>query len=497
MNWKKYVTTQNWIVLFFILQPMIDIYRTMIGDVIDIFGISLLEMINLVFLAVLCCKLFIGDQKKMSWLVLAGYVVVMGGYLILHYRNMVSFDTSILSTKQYSLFQETYYITRLYFLPVFAFYLFMKAAVTTSLFTRIVQISVAIICGVIVCSDLYGISLVAYPTEMQKEFIHGNFLQWFSLAGGDSFDSYTAKGWFFSANQLSAILLILSPVIIKETLERCNLKNISLFILLGLSMVMLGTKTASYGFLGIAMAVFLLSIFFQLLEHHKIKNYKALLCVLLLTVACGGLLTKSPIIMKNSEPESEQREQPASESFSFENEGSLSVADYIRTYCWNYYIQPQLLDVYQVEKDTAFWVDKVERDVRLNSNYRLIKTEIFDRVFERSNRTSDKLLGIGTVESLYNEKDYLFQYYCFGLGGLLLFIGPFILALLIGAARVLMQFKKLFHFETAVLGMSLCIALLLPYFTGHVFGIVFPMYFIALIAATFINHTKQVKDDHK
>lgn len=486
MNKLNKTFIEKAILVFFVIQPLLDMYRSIFGDVIEIFGLSLLEILNFLILGVLLIVIYVNDKHKKKWLFFIGYLVILLIYLILHYKNMVTFSSDLLEIKTFSFFQESYYICRLYFMPILALFILLKAHMKDSSFIRFINLTIVIICSCIIITNLFKLGLVAYATEAQKELLHGSILDWFSLEPHMHLDAYTSRGWFSSANQLSAILLILSPIVIGNTIEKLNFKNFSLFIMIIVSMLMLGTKTASYGIFAIIIVTMALWIFINVWKIHKVPQMKSLSCIMIIFCCALGILMKAPIVMKNQNTEIELRETPSIESFDFENSDNMSFADFIKSYCWNYYIQPQLLEIYPVEKDESFWMDKINRDIRLNSDFRLIKTEILNRVIERSDRFSDKLLGIGTLESLYNEKDYLFQYYSYGIVGILLFIFPFIAVLIYGGIKILTNLKNLFTFRNCSIGMSLCIALLLPYFTGHVFGIVFPMYYISMIAAYFV-----------
>ena len=86
-----------------------------------------------------------------------------------------------------------------------------------------------------------------------------------------------------------------------------------------------------------------------------------------------------------------------------------------------------------------------------------------------------------TLNFMDMERDYVYQYYLFGIVGLLLFICPYFFIIVYLIFRVLYNFKNHFNFMTYLKVMSPLLGLAIAYLSGHVFGWVSPMMWLAII----------------
>ena len=147
-----------------------------------------------------------------------------------------------------------------------------------------------------------------------------------------------------------------------------------------------------------------------------------------------------------------------------------------------YMINEYFLKLYPVDKDSEFWLGIIKRDKALNNDSRLMKTDILKRIYERNNNPNDKLYGMGyTLNFLDLERDYYYQYYIFGIFGLLLFICPYFIVLGYLVFRGSLNFKNNFKLTVLLCIMSVCFGLLIAYYSGHVFGWVGPMMILVLM----------------
>ena len=486
------------VIMFFIFQPVMDMYMAFFKELVEIVGISINVFINLLLIGIMFVHFLVNCQSKKDIFPYLPYLVLCVIYTILHYINMTKFQDGIFNRETYGFFKETYYLFRLYFLPVLLMFLLYKMNIRKDILVNIVKYSVLGICLIIILSNIFCISLVSYSDEMANEFIKGNIFNWFGFKAGTDFDSYTSKGFFISANQVSAILLLLSPIVIKEAMTKHTWKEYGIVVVLVITMIMLGTKTSGFGILLAIVAVIGMMLFFKILKKYQGELLKPVLSMVVILLIGGILLGYSPMFRKTygnikAEPEDRPVEGDIQELIG--KDDSLTITEFIKTHSWNYYIQEQLLEIYPIEKDLPFWIDKVTRDVRLNSNFRIIKTEIFERILERNNNPLDPVLGIGYSDELYNEKDYLYQYYEFGIAGVILFIGPFIAAFIYAGAMLLGKYKIYFTVENCTYAASLVIGLILPYITGHVFGVTFVMSYLSLVAALLLRSIKQTNQE--
>ncbi|MBQ9011210.1 MAG: O-antigen ligase family protein, partial [Bacilli bacterium] len=189
------------------------------------------------------------------------------------------------------------------------------------------------------------------------------------------------------------------------------------------------------------------------------------------------------------------KERPLKEKLKKKHKATdKSFAKFVEDNAWYFFIEPQLLDIYPVNNDKEFWQYIITRDLRLNTNYRIIKTDIYNRIFERNDNKFDYALGIGYNDVLTTERDYAMQVYYFGVVGVLILIGPFILSILYCCYRVLRYQQKFFKLDVLIVLMGNFIGIMVPYLTGHVFGIVFPMTYIVLNTLLILT---MVRDDEK
>lgn len=481
----------TWMTVFILLQPMIDIYRHLFGGGIEILGISLLELINYMLILLLVILLFLRDGWKKHYFWFVGYLFIVGIYCVIHSYNVSLFDASLLNRQTYSLVKETYYIARTYMLPLVFLVLVYKSRLDKVKFYRIISISTFLIAGMIIVTNLLGMSLTAYGDEFSKQMIQGNMFSWFQFKEGMDFELYTSKGWFSSANQISGVLFILCPLVIKQMLEEVNVKNVVLAFMCMVSMIMLGTKTATFGFFIVLFVLILAAVVLGKLKFGDLRLKSILGALSILLILGSLLLYHSPYLhlnAKSAESSGEEREiQVDEEELAEYRAHADSLEEYINKYYWNYYIQDQLIAIYPVENDLEFWEDKITRDVSLNQNYRLIKTELLQRIVERNHQPLDELFGIGYMDKIDNERDYVYQSFLFGKVGVALFIGPYLLIFLYA---VIKWKKNRFSFEGMALLCSCGIAITVPYVTGHMFGIAYVMTYISFIYA----YTLKVKE---
>ena len=488
------INIEKIILIFFFLQPFLDIYMCYTKEPIQILGMSINIFINFLFVFVMSIYsiYYVSKTKpqklKRNIFCLAVYLLIFFVYSLLHYNNMTNFDLSIIKRNTYNYIQETYYMFRVFVLPLLLVYVLYNSGLTKKKIVKIVKLSTLIITSVIIITNVLGVSLAAYSEE--NEYIAGTIFDWFSFNGTENFDLYTSKGLFNSGNELSAILFMFSPIIIREAIKRNKFKDYLLVLMLVISMMMLGTKTATMGIILILILMLLSLWLFGIIKKKREKIIPNSLKLFSIIAFSIFLFFYSPMYNRNyGEFKVVVKERPTEEKLEdvLEEDTELTLVEFIEKYSWNYYIDNQIFNVYPVENDLEFWLGRLNVDVRLNSDNRVIRTDIFNRIIERNNNPLDKLLGIGYSDTLYNEKDILFQYYTFGIVGLMLFMGPYFLILLYALYQIFSHPQKLFSYECVTYIMSLGIILTVPYVTGHVYGVPFSMVYISLIAALLLR----------
>ena len=143
--------------------------------------------------------------------------------------------------------------------------------------------------------------------------------------------------------------------------------------------------------------------------------------------------------------------------------------------------------MYPLKGDTEFWLAIAKRNKALNNDNRRMKIDIINRIEERNDNPMDKWLGMGyTLNFMDLERDYVYQYYIFGIIGLVLLIGPYFALIIYLAIKGFRSFNKNFKFITILGCMSVLLGLVIAYYSGHVFGWVSPMMYLAIFLALLI-----------
>ena len=112
---------------------------------------------------------------------------------------------------------------------------------------------------------------------------------------------------------------------------------------------------------------------------------------------------------------------------------------------------------------------------------------MYNRILVRNDNKGDFWFGIGYNDVLNSEKDYYMQMYYFGLVGVIILIGPYIFNILYGIYRILRYRESLFVLDNIIALMCVCIGVVIPYLSGHVFGVVFPMNYLVLCSVLLLN----------
>lgn len=489
----KKIKAENIIYLFFILQPLISIYRTFFGDNLKLFGFSFFEMFNIFFIIGLWFYVFYTTKNKKMFYIIP-YFILMGIYCVFHYYNISHFNTEIIDRSIYGIIQESYYIFRVYGLPVLLLFCLFFLKLKKEFFIKAICDIAFLVGAIIVVTNFMGLSLCTYASEGHIHLVQGNFFSWFFTNGTQDMERYTSSGWFSSGNEISGMLLMALPIITYHFLNKRNIKYTIYLAVVMLSMLMIGTKTATIGSGGVFVLVGVVYIVMGLVKKDR-KNVKR--CVLFFITALvlwGTTFYYSPYLQeefphykettadKNDKDDEQEKRVLKTVHLSNETESEREEAiDYINTNYWNHFINAQYIELYPVEKDLDFWIEKINREAGINQNYRAFKQELIQRIIERNDRKLDSIVGVGVLHELDCEKDYVYQYYMFGWIGVLLLLGLYIFILLKNIVFVLRNIKRIWKQEYMIYMCALGIGILLPYVTGHMIGITMSMFELVLI----------------
>lgn len=496
MSKLKNIKIEYFIMGLFILMPFVETYRCLFQDTISVGFIALEEFVVLAYIGSIFLYWIYTIYKNKTYKKMVKYVVYFSValiYIILHYYNLTKFNTAIYPAAEYSLITESYYIIRAYLIPILLMYMIYDLGMSDENFSKTATIVSVIISLFIVVTNLLGISFISYSLENQT--ILGSIFSWGSLTPKSNFDGYTSKAFFYSANQISALMFSLSPIVVKNTIKKPSFLNCAILGMQILAMIMIGTKTAAIGVLLVVAAMFLVAIVLHLLKLETLKFKKIAVVFTIFIVGGYSLYCVSPVQQKYNVEEIQEEEEVREEVSETVEESEYTFADYIKQNAYYFYINPSFLESYPVEVDEEFWNDIITRDRTLNIDNRKFKVEIIDRVIERNNNSLDKVFGIGYTSYVpYTERDYMYQYFIFGGFGVVLFILPFVFILLYSGINILRNYKQKLTLENCAVGMSLCCYLLIAYLAGHVFGMMLNMLFMGFFAAKLLMNVKRKEE---
>ena len=489
------------LLVFFILQPAIEIYRAFLEDTISIGPIALEQIINILFVAfffILTVYKLITEKQKKKIILYGVYLATVLVYMILHCWNCSQFKENIYSAAEINIVTECYYILRAYVMPVVLMLCIYELGMSNKTFLNIIKVVTFAISACIVITNIFGVSLVSYSLENEK--IKGGITTWFGLTSSQNdLELYTSKGWFYSANQISALLFSLAPIIVAEVVKKTNWKTVGLLVLQMVAMIMVGTKTSAMGILLVCIAIMLYAVGLHILKWEKAKSL-VFIPVLIITVLAGFMLYNvSPGRLRYGnfvKVEQEEREEAQDKP----DNTILSEADALQKYVeenyYYYYISEDFLPMYPVKDDPEFWGQLLSRDRNLNRDNRKLKIDVLDRIMERNDNKADIALGMGYTSNIPDaERDYVYQYYILGILGVIILIGPYVGILIYAGIKMLLQYKEKMNLQNGAILMSLACLCIIAYLSGHVFGKSINMLFLSLYGAMLLRNIHTEKQD--
>ena len=122
---KLYNVLNNLLIVFLSFQPILDIYMGIVGEQLDIFGISIVTILRIAFVVSVFIIVVVSQIKykyHIKYLyVLLGYMLSVLVYTILHHINIVSFNSYFVTEGIYNVTIELLYVLRL-IIPILLIY---------------------------------------------------------------------------------------------------------------------------------------------------------------------------------------------------------------------------------------------------------------------------------------------------------------------------------------------------------------------------------------
>lgn len=478
---------KNLIMVQLIIFPLLDMIRTTNFRHVELLGISLIELINIVLIGfsflLTIIKYF--KTRKIHIFGIFTLIFIYIVYILIHYKHIITFDMSIFPRASFSLTTEAFYILRVYLLPLLLLFILIenRDIFDKKFYFKILKIVIGIISFSIVFLDLFKISYISYSAN--HDFVSYNFIDYFLYSG--DYKLISGRGWFDSANELSAIMLMLFPLNIYMCYKENKRFNYVLFAFQFLAMIILGTRTAAFGSAMIFALSIFVYIFLVFLKKEKI-NKKFVTNYFIIGITLTAYMTISPFMfgrINDSSYDFSVKDQEAYDELSnLEELDDDELDEVMIKYRDEYLINEAFLKMYPFSCDREFWIMVARRDKAINNNSRVMKKDIIARIKERNNNNIDTFLGMGyTLNFMDMERDYVYQYYLFGIVGLLLFISPYFIFLAYLIFKILFNFTNNFNYATYFAMISPMLGLVIAYLSGHVFGWVSPMMWLSVSVA--------------
>ena len=484
--------------LFIIVQPFLDALPLFENSNLSLFGFTIPTIIRCGFIGILGLISFKYIKKK-NYKFLLIYSILLIIYFLIH--HFVTSDSSMIipSNFTYSLVTELFYIIRM-LLPLAIIQFTKNSKITEDKFLKVITISAAIIGTIIFIGNTLCISYVSYGEG--RTVI--NWLSWFT----DDLSKYefmelTSKGWFYMANQVSGLTMLLLPFCIFATLKKNSFLNIYSTIILIISMIMLGTRVASYGWLLIIICLLIaitLSKYVYKDKRTKTNYYQK---IILITIIGLVFLLNSPIIQRkygySLGDVNSLQEKP---TIDLNNKEKLEeVYKYIENSYKIFGIQKEyIFQKYNYKFDPKFWFNIFDYSIKngvienremqrlisnriIENNHHYIKYQLFGYSFSRMRNGQ-----------IYMEHDILVQTFTMGYIGLVLLIGPYLVVVGIISIKVLKKMKRKIALFNITFLISIYATLGTSILTGHILDELFITIYIGFICGYFLQKIEKKKE---
>ena len=434
--------------------------------------------------AFLFCILFFNKENKKNRKIIYIYGGLIIIYTILHHLITSGVDNSGYPTFIYSIITELFYIIRM-LLPIAIIYLTYLLKPTKDEFIKLFLIVGLITSGIIVCSNILEISLASYGGGTIK----GNIFDWFFSNKYGSQD-LASKGWFNSANQISGLMFILLPICVYSLFEKITKPRIITIILLVISMIMLGTRVASYGWLLIFIMMIILYLFFALIMKNIKFEWKNFLIIILIMIFGIFLTFNAPIVSANIDHHESSEEEL--QKMRDEDVPTIKMLGYIGMN------EEYYKEIYPYKDHKEFWqyvLDDVAPTKRVgNRNSQTLVTNDVAKTYENFPRG---LFGLGYSRfinaKLYLEKDFVVHFYTIGIIGIILLLLPYVFIVIYGLFKSIKN-KKFNLFIVTALAI-LILPLGVSYFSGHIVDELIISLYLGFIGGYILCECKEASED--
>lgn len=490
---KKTKKSEIFLMIFIMIQPLLDCYQLYTDEIRSIFGFSPTTIIRGVFVGVFIIYILFKTKYNKRYLLFIPYFVLLLGYLIGHYANALSFDNSIGGQLWFNWWTEGYYFARMA-IPLLMIYLTYHSDIKTENFRKAIIVASLIFAFEIIITNVLKVSLTSYGGN---KVIKDNIFGWFT-SNKYWFKDLASKGFFNMANQISGILCMLFAINLYFAIKYARLIHLVTSTSLALSMIMIGTRVGTYGWVLITAVLFIGWIFFAAIHKNKIGiSWKKCLVYVLVSGLLIGLTMHSPLVTKRKTFAQQIKKAEKAEKKNTVASKKSSLNKKLTSYYKKYSISlVYLKKVYPYVNDVEFWEATIKLPYSVRGGNRNLENLITKRVYERNNNKLDKFLGIGYSRfrnaELYIEQDFKVHFYTLGIIGILLFLMPYF-----GVATYALCWmlkNRALRMRTTVLCGSIYLTLVLSVYSGHLMDELLVTILLGFISGFALLDIKRAKE---
>lgn len=461
---------RNFFLMFLIFQPFLDCYLLYSDEVINFFGFSPTTIIRLIIIGLYVLITYIKDNKTKKYITIYGIIVLI--YIIIHHFVGISIDDSIIyKSFKYSITDEVFYFLRM-LMPIGVIYVIYNLKYTKEEIKSIIKYSSLGIILIMIILNISGYALTSY--SYNTKVILGNIFDWF----GNNFSNYdlASKGWFNSANQISATIIILIIMMIYYSIIDSEKSDLVITILIIFSSMMLGTRTSTT--IVIYLVIFMvfgyaILIFLQKKKNslNKLQFTYSILIIVIAFIFYGiapighcqsdsNYLCLFNIDMGLDSQDSIEVDQ----DLKYDNNTCEFL---LKTPANEQYYK----DIYPCEDNIEFWDNFSKNKIYEYANNRTMEVLIMNDVYSKIENPYLHLFGMSRSRLLsaefYVEKDIYVHYYTIGILGIivLLFI-PYLLPCIILLLKII-KTKKIEFFELTM-AFLICVIFFVAFLSGHI-----------------------------
>lgn len=499
------------------LHPVIEL-DYLIYDVLNQFGLprfkTVVDYLILPFLVLLTFGLF--EKKKKRVVILFGiYALIFGIYFILHCKNANYLQYNLgLPNRYYFLISDEVVYTMTLLLPLVYIYVFYHLDITEKVLKNIVVTLSCVTALPIFISNLFVFGESTYQGNTID-----NFLSWFSLPYNATTNHprmYATSFFFGEGNTIGILMIMVLPFlyyfIYKSVVKKEKYALGLLVAIHSLSMIILSTRIATYGAVLVPIAMLAIYIVLMVLKYEKFKPMYASFLVIMI-VFSGVIIPFGPAYQNQQldaldygvlKGDDGKRAQAKEEIFKGSQNLALMSKEWIDYYVYMFEEYSYLINVtppiyykhwYDYKLDPKFWVDLMfDYELEERVNGRQIQMIFTKYKWDNLNDYQKTLgMGYGTFMrgSILLEKDFVQQYYSYGLIGFILIMCPWLLVAAYLGIKLILGYKhQKWTYLNVILMMSICVGLLSSYVSGHTLDELTASLFIALCAGILFKNLK-------